>query len=204
MPEKSDFLTYEENRLIECNNTDMLQKGADVRVLYLVSELLIPCLIFYIVAYGLMAKRNIYSDFVDGAGDGLKTAVKILPTLVGLMVTVGVLRASGFLDWIAGWIGKLSDPLGFPAALVPLAIVRLFSASAASGLLTDLYKQYGTDSQIGTIASLMMSCTETVFYTMSVYFLAARVNKTRYTLAGALAAVIAGIAASVVLAGFAG
>ena len=56
MPEKSDFLTYEENRLIECNNTDMLQKGADVRVLYLVSELLIPCLIFYIVAYGLMAK----------------------------------------------------------------------------------------------------------------------------------------------------
>ena len=120
------------------------------------------------------------------------------------MVAVGVLRASGFLDWIAGWIGKLSDPLGFPAALVPLAIVRLFSASAASGLLTDLYKQYGTDSQIGTIASLMMSCTETVFYTMSVYFLAARVNKTRYTLAGALAAVIAGIAASVVLAGFAG
>ena len=59
-----------------------------------------------------MAKRNIYSDFVDGAGDGLKTAVKILPTLVGLMVAVGVLRASGFLDWIAGWIGKLSGSSG--------------------------------------------------------------------------------------------
>ena len=172
--------------------------------LYLLSELLIPCLIFYIVAYGLMAKRNIYSDFVEGAGEGLKTAVRILPTLVGLMVAVGVLRASGFLDLIAGWIGRISEPLGFPAALVPLALVRMFSASAATGLLTDLYKQYGTDSQIGTIASLMMSCTETVFYTMSVYFMAAKVSKSRYTLAGALTAVAAGIAASVFLAGTGG
>ena len=176
-------------------------KGTAVNFLYLLSELMIPCLIFYIVAYGLMAKRNIYNDFVDGAGEGLKTAVRILPTLVGLMVAVGVLRASGFLDMLAGWIGKISEPLGFPAALAPLAIVRMFSASAATGLLTDLYKEYGTDSRIGTIASLMMSCTETVFYTMSVYFVAAKVNKTRYTLAGALTAVFAGIAASVLLAG---
>ena len=175
-----------------------------IQILLYLSDMLVPFLILYVVAHGLLARRPVYDDFVKGAKDGLKTVLQILPTLVGLMVAVGVLRASGFLDWIAGWIGKLSDPLGFPAALVPLAIVRLFSASAASGLLTDLYKQYGTDSQIGTIASLMMSCTETVFYTMSVYFLAARVNKTRYTLAGALAAVIAGIAASVVLAGFAG
>ena len=173
----------------------------DMKFLYILSDLLIPCLIFYIVAYGLMSGRNIYSDFVAGAADGLKTVMQILPTLVGLLVAVGVLRASGFLDMVGSLIGKISEPLGFPPALVPLAIVRMFSASAATGLLLDIYKQYGTDSQIGMIGSLMMSCTKTVFYTMSVYFVAARVSKTRYTLPGALLAAAAGIGASVILAG---
>ena len=175
-----------------------------MKILYILSDLLIPCLIFYIVSYGLISKRNIYNDFVSGAGDGLKTVVQILPTLVGLLVAVGVLRASGFLDMVAGLIGRVSEPLGFPAALVPLAIVRIFSASAATGLLLDIFKQYGTDSQIGAIGSLMMSCTETVFYTMSVYFVAAKVSKTRYTLAGALIAMTAGIVASVLLVGMGG
>ena len=177
----------------------MPQKGADVRVLYLVSELLIPCLIFYIVAYGLMAKRNIYSDFVDGAGDGLKTAVKILPTLVGLMVAVGMLRASGFLDFLAQALTEPCRLLGLPAPLVPLTIVRMFSSSAATGLVLDLFQQYGPDSLIGVIASLLVSCTETIFYTMSVYFMAAKIKKTRYTLAGALLATLAGVIASVAI-----
>ena len=81
---------------------------------------------------------------------------------------------------------------------MPLAIVKMFSSSAASGLLLDLYKEYGTDSFLGLIASIAMSCTETIFYTMSVYFLSVKVTKTRYTLAGALAAG-AGLAASVIL-----
>ena len=172
-----------------------------MKFLYILSDLLIPCLIFYIVAYGFISKRNIYDDFVTGAGEGLKTVVQILPTLIGLLVAVGVLRASGFLDMVAGLLGKVSGPLGFPPALMPLAIVRMFSASAATGLLLDIYKQFGTDSQVGMIGSLMMSCTETVFYTMSVYFVAAKVNKTRYTLAGALIAMLAGIVTSVILAG---
>ena len=86
--------------------------------------------------------------------------------------------------------------IGFPVQLVPLAVVRLFSASAATGFLLDIFKEFGPDSKIGIIASLMLSCTETVFYTMSVYFMAAKVTKTRYTLAGALLSVFAGIAAS--------
>ena len=90
--------------------------------------------------------------------------------------------------------------VGFPSQLVPLAIVRMFSSSAATGLVLDIFKEYGTDSRIGLIASIMMSCTETIFYTMSVYFMAAKVRKTRYTLAGALAATLAGIMASVWLA----
>ena len=135
-----------------------------------------------------------------GAKSGFFTVIKIMPTLIGLMVAVGVLRASGFLDFLSEMIGKVTAYVGFPSQLVPLAIVRMFSSSAATGLVLDVFKEYGTDSRIGLIASIMMSCTETIFYTMSVYFMAAKVRKTRYTLAGALAATLAGIMASVWLA----
>ena len=88
----------------------------------------------------------------------------------------------------------------FPTELVPLAIVKMFSSSAATGLLLDLYKEHGTDSMIGLAASIMLSSTEAIFYTMSIYFMTVKVKKTRYTLAGALIATFAGIVASVTLA----
>lgn len=158
-------------------------------------------MIFYIVGFGLLMKKNIYDEFIKGAADGFKTVISIMPTLIGLMMGVGILRASGFLDFISKMIGRVTNLIHFPSALVPLSIVRLFSSSAATGLALDLYKEYGTDSHIGLTASIMMGCTETVFYTMSIYFMAAKVTKTRWTLAGALLANIAGIVASVILAG---
>lgn len=142
-----------------------------------------------------------YEDFIKGAKDGFRTVIQIMPTLVGLMVAVGVLRASGFLNAVGKIFGGLTDKIGFPSDLVPLVFVKMFSSSAATGLVLDIFKTYGPDSYIGMITSIMMSCTETIFYTMSVYFLAAKVTKTRHTLPGALLATIAGIAASVILAG---
>ena len=142
-----------------------------------------------------------YEDFIKGAKDGFRTVIPIMPTLVGLMVAVGVLRASGFLNAVGKLFGGLTDKIGFPSDLVPLVFVKMFSSSAATGLVLDIFKTYGPDSYIGMITSIMMSCTETIFYTMSVYFLAAKVTKTRHTLPGALLATIAGIAASVILAG---
>ena len=124
-----------------------------------------------------------------------------MPTLVGLMVAVGILRASGFLDFLSDLLGNITEEVGFPGELMPLTVVKMFSSSAATGLLLDLFKEHGTDSYIGLIGSISMSCTETIFYTMSVYFMTAKVAKTRYTLTGALLATLAGLAASVVLAG---
>lgn len=169
-------------------------------VLSNISNIIIPVIIFYIIAYGIMNHSNVYEDFVKGAKDGLKTVVGIMPTLVALMTAVGVLRASGFLDFLEKMVSPVSDRVGFPAQLVPLAFIKMFSSSAATGLVLDIFKNYGTDSLIGLITSIMMSCTETIFYTMSVYFLAAKVTKTRYTLTGALLSTLAGIVASVVLA----
>lgn len=166
-----------------------------------ISDFIVPSVIILIVTYGVLEKVKVYDEFVNGAKKGLTTVIKIMPTLIGLMVAVGILRASGFLEFLSEQIGKVTNYIGLPSQLVPLSIVRLFSSSAATGLVLDIFKEYGTDSRIGLIASIMMCCTETVFYTMSVYFMAAKVKKTRYTLTGALLATVAGIAASVWLAG---
>ena len=170
-----------------------------MKLLLFLSEITIPLLIFCIVGYGLLNRQPVYEEFVEGAKDGFWTVIKIMPTLIGLMVAVGVLRASGLLDCIAQGLGQITAEIEFPAELFPVTIVKMFSSSAATGLLLDIYKEYGSDSTLGKMASVMMSSTETIFYTMSVYFMSVKVKKTRYTLAGALLATVAGTIASVVI-----
>lgn len=171
-----------------------------MKFLLFISDAIIPLMVFCIVGYGLISRCSIYDDFIKGARDGFDTVIGIMPTLVGLMIAVGILRASGFLDFLSSMLGVITEPLHFPAALVPVSIVKMFSSSAATGLVLDIFKEYGPDSYYGTITSIMMSCTETIFYTMSVYFMTAKVQKTRYTLAGALFATLTGTIASVILA----
>lgn len=175
-----------------------------MKILLFLSEMIIPLILFYIVGFGILMKCDIYEEFVKGAKEGLKTVVQILPTLIGLMIAVGILRASGFLSMLGEILGKVTEPFGFPAALVPLTIVRMFSSSAATGLLLDIFREFGTDSVNGKIASIMMSCTETIFYTVSVYFMAAKIKDTRYTILGAFIASLVGICASVWFAGYMG
>ena len=172
-----------------------------MKVILYLSEAIIPFLVLYIVGTGLSRRQQVYEDFLDGAKSGVRTVVEIMPTLIGLMVAVGILRASGFLEYISGLLGRVTQYVGFPGELVPLTVVKMFSSSAATGLLLDIFREYGTDSRVGLIASISMSCTETIFYTMSVYFMTAKVTKTRYTLTGALIATFAGAAASVILVG---
>ena len=104
---------------------------------------MIPFVLLYVVGYAFLKKRDAYGDFVRGAGEGIHTAFAILPTLVGLMTAVGILRASGFLKWLSDILGRLFAGIGFPVQLVPLAVVRLFSASAATGFLLDIFKEFG-------------------------------------------------------------
>ena len=157
-----------------------------------ISNLLIPMLIFYIVGYGLVSKVKVYESFLKGAGEGIKIAVEMVPTLIGLLVAVGVLRASGFLDFLSSLLGQFMEPLGIPSPVVPLILLKLFSGSAATGLTLDLFRTYGPDSTIGIMASILMSCSETIFYTISVYFGAAGIKKTRYSVPAALIADLTG------------
>lgn len=165
------------------------------------SDFIIPFLIFYIVGFGILMKRPVYDDFVRGAKEGIHTVVKILPALTGLMVAVGVLRASGFLDWMGMMLQPLAEKIHFPGELIPVTLVRFFSSSAANGLLLDIFKNHGPDSYTGFLGSVILGCTEALVYTMSIYFAAAKVTKTRWTIPVSLISTLAGIAAGVIITG---
>lgn len=168
-----------------------------MRIISYISSLMIPFLLFCVLGCGLLAKRDIYGDFLEGARDGLKTVVGIVPTLVGLMTAVGILRASGFLDFFSQILGKITAAFGIPPEILPLSVIRLFSSSAATGLLLDIFKEFGTDSAAGLMGALVLGSTESVFYCMSIYFSSVKVEKTRYTLAGGILASLAGTTAAV-------
>ena len=165
------------------------------------SNLIIPLFILYIILWGLTKKVKVYDAFVKGAKDGLLIVYHLAPTLIGLLVGTGVLRESGALDALADLLTPVGEFFEVPKEIIPLMVVKLFSGSAATGLLLDLYHTFGPDSYIGTLASLLMSCTETVLYCMSVYFMSVNVSKTRWTLAGSLLSILAGMVMSVILAG---
>lgn len=134
-----------------------------MRCINYLSEYLVPVVLFYIVGFAVLQKRPVFDDFIEGALAGLKTVAGILPTLVGLMAAVGVLRTSGFLDFLSGVLAGPAAFLHIPAQVVPLLLVRLVSSSAATGLLLDIFKTYGPDSRLGMMVSVLESCTETGF-----------------------------------------
>ncbi len=162
-----------------------------------ISDLIIPLTFLLIITYGLLKKVPLFDTFIEGTRDGFSTVLNIMPTIIGLMVAVGVLRASGTLDLLSHLITPLTNLVGFPKDAVPLTLMRLVSSSASTGILLDLFKRYGPDSFMGRFVSVMMSCTETVFYTMSVYFMSVKITKTRYTLPIALLINFIGVIVSI-------
>lgn len=165
----------------------------------MVSNFLIPLVLFYVIGYGILNREKVYDIFIGGVKDGFRIVIDIAPTLVGLMVAVGIIRTSGALDLLAELLTPVGVFLRIPAEVLPLILVRVFSTSAANGLVFDLFKEFGTDSYIGLLASIIMSCTESLFYIMSVYFFAVGIKRIRWTMTGGLLATLAGIIASVVI-----
>ncbi|GMQ61239.1 spore maturation protein [Vallitalea maricola] len=170
-----------------------------MKIVLMISDFMIPLIFVLIIGYGLLNNVKVYDTFIIGAKEGFKIVLQIMPTLIGLMVAVGILRASGFLDVLTNVLTPITSKIHFPSELVPIALMRTVSSSATTGLILDLFKTYGPDSLIGRMTSVMMGCTETVFYTLSIYFMTVKIKKTRYTLTGALLVSLAGIIASVII-----
>ena len=142
-----------------------------------------------------------FDTFVKGAKRGLKTVAEILPTLIGLMAAVRIFRDSGLLGLISGLLEPFARLMKVPSEVLPLIFVKLFSASAATGILLDLFENFGPDSYIGILAAVIASSTETVLFVMSVYLTHVGIRKSRWILPGALISTAAGTAAAVLVTG---
>ena len=162
-----------------------------------ISLFAIPTMLFIILCYGMHKKVPVYDVFLEGAKEGLDTVLKIMPTLVGLLVAIGVFKASGALDFIINIIKPAVSLVGLPPEILPLALLRPISGSGSLAILADMLKTYGPDSFIGKVASTMMGSTETIFYTLTVYFGSVGIKNIRYTLVAALIADVVSVIVSV-------
>lgn len=157
----------------------------------------IPTIFLVILAAGMYREVKVYDVFVEGAKEGISTVLRIIPPLVGLMVAIGVFRASGALDLIVFAVKPVTSLLKIPSETVPLVFLRPISGSASLALVSDLFKTYGADSFIGRLASTLMGSTETIFYTLAVYFGSVSIKNIRYTLVAALIADVVSVIAAV-------
>jgi spore maturation protein B len=158
---------------------------------------IIPLIILLIVGYGYLKGVKVYDAFIEGARDGIMITFRILPFIAAMLLVVGMLRSSGGLDFILYILRPLTNAAGIPEAVMPLIIMKPLSGSGALGILADILKRAGADSFAGVLASVIMSSTETIFYTITVYYGSVGIKNIRHTLTAALAAEVAGIAAAI-------
>ena len=151
-------------------------------------DLLIPLLMILTASVALAKKQDVYGALLEGGLEGLKMLLSIVPALVVLLTAVHMLRASGAVELLTKWLAPAARVVGIPAETLPLVLIRPISGSAALAVGADLMAVHGPDSLIGRTAAVMLGSTETTFYTISVYFGAAGVKKTRYTVPAALIA----------------
>lgn len=163
------------------------------------SAYILPVLFGGAVLWGILRGQSVFQSFLRGAGEGLSTAVKLIPTLCGLLAAVSMLRASGALE-LMGWaLAPILQKVGVAPELVPLMLTKPFTGAGSLALGSQIIRDAGVDSQTGRTAAVLLASCETAFYTVSVYFGATKARRTRYTMAAVLtglaAAYITGIAA---------
>jgi Uncharacterized membrane protein len=157
----------------------------------------VPVVIFSILLCGIVRKQNVFDLFLSGAKEGVSIALNVLPALVGLMMAIEMFKASGAFDLIVSAFAPLGRALHFPSEIVPLALMRPISGSGSLSVFEGILKQYGADSAVGRIASVLQGSTETTFYTVAVYYGSVGVSKTRHTLPAALSADFIGFVMSI-------
>ena len=160
-------------------------------------QYIMPSAIMIIIIIALSRKRAVYSDFIDGAQSGMKIIADIFPPLVGMLVAAAMLKASGALDLLLKFISPIAQKVGLPVEIMPLILIRPVSGSGSIGVLSGLLSDYGADSFVGRLASVICASTETTFYCLAVYFAKTRVKTIKSVLPHAILGDIAGIAAAV-------
>ncbi len=164
-----------------------------------ISLFIMPLIFIVVLGYGILRRVAVFDVFLNGAANGMTSAFRILPALVGLICAVSMLRASGFLAFLSDALSPLLTQFGMPAEVLPLSLLKCVSGSGALAMVKDVFEKCGVDSFAGRVASVMLGSSETTFYTLAVYYGAVKIKNTRHTVPAAVVADIVGIAASVVV-----
>lgn len=160
-------------------------------VVGLLSYFVIPTIVVGFPLYGLFKRVPVYESFVDGAKEGFQVAVRIIPYLVAILFAIGMFRASGAMDFLVTVLNPVLRHIGFPAEVLPMAIVRPLTGSGSVGIVVDMINRYGEDSIFVKMAATMFGSTETTFYVIAVYFGAINIKKTRHAVPAGLTADVA-------------
>ena len=152
------------------------------------SDYILPTIVVLIVIYGAFKGVDVFNVFIDGAKSGFKTVFNIIPSLIALLLSINMLKASGGLDVLLSLLSPIGEFLGIPRDIIPLTILSPISGSGSLGVFESILKEFGPDSFIGRCASVMMGSTETTFYTLALYYGSIGVKKTRHTVPSALCA----------------
>lgn len=163
-----------------------------------ISNIAVPFTILIIIVYGLIEKQLVFDTFLEGAKEGLQIVVNIFPTLLGLFLSINVLRESGIIEAFTNLVLPILNLLKIPSEILPLAMLRPISGSASMAVATDIMNKFGVDSLIGLISSTIMGSTETTIYTIALYTSAIKIKKVRFVLIAALAADFVGMLTSVI------
>ncbi|WLV23474.1 nucleoside recognition domain-containing protein [Aciduricibacillus chroicocephali] len=164
-----------------------------------ISVWLIPLFIATVLVVATIKRVPAYEAFVEGGKEGAKMALSLLPFLVGMIVAISILRSSGALDAAIGLIAPFLAYIGVPSEILPLALIRPISGTAALGMTTDIISSFGADSFIGRLAATMQGSTDTTLYILTVYFGAVGINRMKYALKVGLLADLIGIIASIII-----
>ena len=150
------------------------------------SDFAVPVIFAFVLVFALFKKVDIFSEFIEGVKEGVKTITEVFPALFTLVLSVGLFRASGGAELLSRLISPLTNLIGFPSEAIPLMLLRPFSGSGATAVYEGILGDVGPDSFAGRVASVMLGSSETTFYVIAVYFAATKVKKTRHTLPSAL------------------
>ena len=158
-----------------------------------ISLAILPAMILVILLCGVIKKVPIYEEFTEGAKDGFKVSIAIIPYLVALIVVIAMFRASGALEWLTGLFGYILDKFSIPVDIVPIMLTRSLSGSATLGIFSELAANNGANSFVTLMAAVMVGSSETTFYVLSVYFGSVGIKKFRYAILTGIIADITGI-----------
>lgn len=169
-------------------------------VMNAISLWILPVILITILTVAMLKKVPVYEAFTDGAKDGFKVAVGIIPYLVAIMVAISMLRASGFIDSCATLLNGILTKISVPVDVLPIMIVRSLSGSAALGIFSDIANHFPADSYVVKLSAIIVGSSETTFYVLAVYFGSVGISKVRYALATGIIADIIGILAAILVA----